>query len=80
MWTWLVNTKAIRYLVYALGVIATVLFIRKSGSDSQELSQIKQEQKKEEATREKVKKANEKINSDPTFINDWLRKNRKFRD
>lgn len=80
MWTWFINSRAYQWIAYALVAIAGVFFIRKSGSDSQELKQIKLEKKKEEVTKKKVDKANEKINSDPTFINDWLRKSGKFRD
>lgn len=40
----------------------------------------KERLEREAATRERARKANEKISSNPSFISKWLRDNKRFRD
>lgn len=79
MMGWLITTGAYKWLLGVIAVIFTAFFVRKSGSDSEKLKQIKLENKQNVATRKVVKEANEKIKSDDGFITDWLRDNGRFR-
>ena len=77
---WLKDLGVSKWIGIVLISLAGFFYVMHLGSNKQELRQIKQEQKKQEVTRDKVKKANENIKSSPDFISGWLRDNGYFRD
>jgi hypothetical protein len=77
---WFKGLRVSKWVAIALISLVGFFYVMHLGSNKQELRQIKQEQKKQEVTRDKVKKANENIKSSPDFISDWLRDNGYFRD
>ena len=77
---WFKDLGVSKWIAIVLISLAGFFYVMHLGSNKQELRQIKQEQKKQEVTRDKVKKANENIKSSPDFISGWLRDNGYFRD
>ena len=77
---WLKDLGVSKWIAIVLISLVGFFYVMHLGSNKQELRQIKQEQKKQEVTRDKVKKANENIKSSPDFISGWLRDNGYFRD
>jgi hypothetical protein len=78
--TWFKGLGISKWVIIALIAVGSFFYVLNLGNTQQELVQIKQEQKKQEVTRAKVKKANETIKSSPDFISGWLRDNGYFRD
>jgi hypothetical protein len=79
---WIKNTPV---YVWIAGTLLSLLVIwgeiRNRQGKKEIEDKVKQEQQaRESATRERGRKADEKINSSDTFITDWLRSNNRFRD
>lgn len=73
---WLKN----KYLYIVAGALA-IFFYLKSTILRQERDKVKIEKlERREAVRERAREADEKINSSPSAVADWLHKHNKFRD
>jgi hypothetical protein len=74
------NSKIVQALiafgVFLLGALALI----KKGEKINQANVNEEARKRDEATRQKRDKVNEKINSSDTYVTDWLRKHDRFRD
>lgn len=66
----------IAFGVFLLGALALI----KKGESINQAKVDREARKRDEATRERVRKANEKIDSSSSHGADWLRDNNRFRD
>lgn len=67
----------VAFVIFILSVLALI----KKGEKINQAKVEEERRKRDEATRQRRDKANEKINSyDPSDVDDWLRKRDRFRD
>ena len=80
LWYLIKNNRAVQTLIgLGLSFMAALALIKKGESINQ--AKVDEEiRKRDSATRERRDKANEKINSSDSSVNDWLRDNNRFRD
>lgn len=82
MLTWQVikNSRLVQALIgfgiFLLGALALI----KKGEQINQSKVDEEARKRDQATRQKRDKVNEKINSSDTYVTDWLRKHDRFRD
>ena len=80
LWYLIKNNRAVQALIgLGLSFMAALALIKKGESINQ--ANVNEEiRKRDEATRERRDKTNEKINSSDSYVDDWLRNSDRFRD
>ena len=80
LWQMIKNSKLYQGLIaFGIFLLGALALIKKGESINQ--SKVDNEiRKRNEATRERRDKTNEKINSSDSYVNDWLRKRDRFRN
>lgn len=81
MWLWIKTNfqKVVLPVVAAALVLFGVKFAKDAGENQERLKQLEDKQKRDEATRERAREADEKIR-DPNYVDEWLHRNNRFRD
>jgi hypothetical protein len=80
LWLLIKNSKIVQGIIgFGIFLLGAFALIRKGESINQ-TKVDKEALERDKATREKVDKLNEKINSSDSFGADWVRDNKRFRD
>ena len=80
LWQMIKNSKIVQGLIgFGVFLLGALTLINK-GKKINQARVDEQARKRDEATRERRDRANEKINSSDSSVNDWLHKHDRFRD